>query len=65
LTLLTYSGWDQCLLDFTPCRQQASLLAACFMLVSCSVYFSTLKIEEIYFSETSVDFQLSACRYIP
>jgi hypothetical protein len=36
-----------------------------FTLVSCSAYFSTLKMEEIFFSETSVDFQWTTRRYIP
>jgi hypothetical protein len=34
-------------------------------LVSCSAYFSTLKMEAIYSSETSVDFQRTTRRYIP
>jgi hypothetical protein len=33
-------------------------------LVSCSDYSSTLKMEAIYLSETSVDFQLTTRRYI-
>jgi starvation-inducible outer membrane lipoprotein len=33
-----------------------ALLTACFMLVSCSVYPSTLKIEAIYSAEASLDF---------
>jgi hypothetical protein len=31
-------------------------LPACFMLVSCLAYFSTLKMEVIFFPEMSVDF---------
>jgi hypothetical protein len=42
-----------------------AVLAACFMLVSCSTYSSTLKMEEIYWSETSVDFHQTTRRYIP
>jgi hypothetical protein len=37
--------------DITPC----SLLPPAFMLVSCSAYFSTLKMEAMGSSETSVD----------
>jgi choline-glycine betaine transporter len=33
-----------------------ALPAACFMLVSCLAYFSTLKMEVIHCSETSADF---------
>jgi hypothetical protein len=36
-----------------------------FTLVSCSAYFSTLKMEAIFYSETSVDTQLTTRRYIP
>jgi hypothetical protein len=43
-------------------RWQVDLLAA---LVSSSDYSSTLKIEEIYSSETSVDIQWITLRYIP
>jgi hypothetical protein len=39
-------------------------LATCLTLVSCSAY-STLKMEAICSSETSVDFQLATRRYIP
>jgi hypothetical protein len=35
------------------------------MLVSCSAYSSTLKIEAICSSETSVDFERTTLRYIP
>jgi hypothetical protein len=41
-----------------------SLLPA-FTLVSCSAYFSTLKMEAVCSSETSVDFQRTTWRYIP
>jgi hypothetical protein len=47
--------------DITPC----SLLAICFMLVSCSACSSTLKLEATYFSETLVVFQRITLRYIP
>jgi hypothetical protein len=36
-----------------------------FMLVSCSAYFLTLKMEVICFSEMPVNFQLTTCSYIP
>jgi hypothetical protein len=36
-----------------------------FTLLSCSVYSSTLKMEAICSSETSVDFQRNTQRYIP
>jgi hypothetical protein len=39
--------------------------SSAFMLVSCSAYSSTLKMEAICSSETSVDFQRNARRYIP
>jgi hypothetical protein len=35
------------------------------MLVPCSAYSSTLKIEAISSSETSVDFQRTTWRYVP
>jgi hypothetical protein len=41
-----------------------ALLAACFMLLSCLAYFSTLKLEEIRSSETSVGFNPTTPRYI-
>jgi hypothetical protein len=40
------------------------LLAACFMLVSCLSYSSTLKMEATYFSETSVNFYRTILHYI-
>jgi hypothetical protein len=36
-----------------------------FTLVSCSAYSSKLKMDGIYFSETSVDFQKTTPSYIP
>jgi hypothetical protein len=39
------------------------LLFTWFMLISCLVYTSTLKIEAIYSSEASVDFQRVTRRY--
>jgi hypothetical protein len=36
----------------------------CFQLVSCSAYFSTLKMEAICSSETSLEFQRTTRRYI-
>jgi hypothetical protein len=44
---------------------QANQYEAGTMLVSCLVYSSTLKMEAICFSETSVDFQRAIWRYIP
>jgi hypothetical protein len=40
-------------------------LPPAFTLVSCSVWSSTLKMETIYSSDTSVDFQRTTRRYIP
>jgi hypothetical protein len=48
--------------DITPC---SPLKAPAFTLVSCLAYSSTLKMEAICFSETSVDFQRNTQRYIP
>jgi hypothetical protein len=42
-----------------------ALLAACFMMVSCLAYSLVLKMEAIYPSETSDDFQRTTWRYIP
>jgi hypothetical protein len=39
------------------------VLATCFMLVSC-VASSTLKMEAVYFPETSADFERATRRYI-
>jgi hypothetical protein len=41
-----------------------AVLSVYFTLISCSAY-STLKMEEICSSETSVDFQRTTRRYIP
>jgi hypothetical protein len=48
-------------------RRQASfvLLAACFLLVTCMAYFSTLRMEIERSPETMVKFNRTACRYIP
>jgi hypothetical protein len=46
-------------------RKVLALLAACFMLVSCTAYSSTLKMEAICSSEMSVDFHRTTWRYIP
>jgi hypothetical protein len=40
-------------------------LAACFMMVSCLAYSSTLNMEAICSSEKSVDFQRTIQRYVP
>jgi hypothetical protein len=40
-------------------------LPSAFTLVYCSAYSSTLKMEAIFSSETSVDFQRTIQRYIP
>jgi hypothetical protein len=42
-----------------------SLKIRAFTLVSCSAYSSTLKMEAMCSSETSVDFQRTTRRYIP
>jgi hypothetical protein len=44
--------------DITPCSPQPA-----FMLVSCSAYSSTQKMEAICSSETSFDFQRTTWRY--
>jgi hypothetical protein len=41
------------------------MLVICFLLVSSRVYSSTLKMEEIYSSEMSVNFQQTRQCYIP
>jgi hypothetical protein len=41
------------------------MFAIFFTLYSCLIYCSTLKMEAICSSETSVDFQLTTRRYIP
>jgi hypothetical protein len=45
-------------------RFQCRILAACFMLVSCVAYFSTVKTEAICSFETSVHFHRSIRSYI-
>jgi hypothetical protein len=52
--------------DITPCSplKVDRVLSPAFTLVSCSAY-STLKMEAICSSETSVDFQRTKRRYIP
>jgi hypothetical protein len=47
------------------CCIYVTLLATCFMLVSCMAYFSTLKMEATCSSETPVDFQRTTRCYIP
>jgi hypothetical protein len=42
-----------------------ALLATFFTLISCLACSSTLKVEAIYFSETSLDFRRITRRYIP
>jgi hypothetical protein len=42
-----------------------ALLAACFTLVSCLSYYSTMKVEATYSSEMSVNFERTTRRYIP
>jgi hypothetical protein len=51
--------------DVWSVESQFALLATCFSLVSCLAYPSTLKMEAICCSETSVDFQRTTPRYIP
>jgi hypothetical protein len=48
-------------------KQAASttLVAACFTLVSCLAYSSTLKMEATYSSETIDDFQWATEQFIP
>jgi hypothetical protein len=41
------------------------LLPTAFMLAYCLDYYMTLKMEAIYFSETSVDIERTTWRYIP
>jgi hypothetical protein len=49
----------------TPCSPVKVGFAACFRLVSCLVYSSTLKMEAICSSEKSVHFHRITCHYIP
>jgi hypothetical protein len=44
--------------------KQAASRVASFMLFYCFVYYSTLKMEATYSSETSVDLQWTTRRYI-
>jgi hypothetical protein len=53
-----------CNIQHQPTASNA-LLATCFMLLSCSAYFLTLKMEAICSSEKSVHFQWTTRRYIP
>jgi hypothetical protein len=46
-------------------QRESRYKAGAFTLVSCSTYYSTLKMEAIRSSETSVDFQRTTLRYIP
>jgi hypothetical protein len=48
-----------------PAWKRPCCLPPAFTLVSCFSYSSTLKVEAIYSSETSADFQRSTQRYIP
>jgi hypothetical protein len=45
--------------------KQETALAAYFLLVSRSTYFSTLNVEAIRYSETSVDLHPTTRRYLP
>jgi hypothetical protein len=54
--------------DMTPCsllKGNRCLLAICFMLISCLVYSSALKMEATCSSEASTEFQRTTWRYIP
>jgi hypothetical protein len=46
-------------------HEVGSKLAACFMLVSCLTYSSTLKMDAICSSETCVEFHRTTRHYIP
>jgi hypothetical protein len=46
-------------------EKQVGISILSFTLISCSTYSSALKMEVIYTSETSVDFQRTIRRYIP
>jgi hypothetical protein len=43
-------------------KQKSSMM---YVLVSCLVYYSALKMKAASFSETSVDFQRTMLRYVP
>jgi hypothetical protein len=45
--------------------KKPALLASCFTLFSCLAYSLTLKVEVIWSSETSDDFQWTAWHYTP
>jgi hypothetical protein len=45
--------------------EQSTLLAACFMLISCLAYSSTVNMKARCFSKTLVDFQWTTWRCIP
>jgi hypothetical protein len=46
-------------------RHKQTAIRACFMLVSCLAYSSTLKVESTFSSETLVEFQQITRHYIP
>jgi hypothetical protein len=46
-------------------KQSRALLAACFLLVACFAYYSTMKMEAKRSSETPVNFCLTTWHYIP
>jgi hypothetical protein len=46
-------------------RKWLALFAACFMLVSCLAYFSTLEMEAVFSSKMSVGFDQITWCYIP
>jgi hypothetical protein len=54
--------WDTCI---TPCSPLKVSEGPAFTRVSCSAFSSTLKMEAICSSETSVDFQRTTRRYTP
>jgi hypothetical protein len=49
----------------TVLQSEEICLPPALALVSCSAYSSALKMDEIYSSETSIDFQRITRRYIP
>jgi hypothetical protein len=54
--------------DIAPCslvKVDLALLATCFMLVSCLVYSSTLKMEAARSSDMYVEFLRNTRRHIP
>jgi hypothetical protein len=66
LTTFIMTFWTQCsyFRDITPCNPLTIQLTWLSRLLSCSAY-STLKMEAICSSETSVDFHRATRRYIP